>query len=208
MKNKYRKSGKGLEQTEEKFHKTNGWLTDDEYEIRLRRHRAETEDMSVKKLDGFPGIFSDYAVSRKDADKKTSYTVELRSLDSHTNFCTCPDFKKNFLGTCKHIEKILLKPVMIRRRKTDISEQLPERIDNNYFVGITEEQRKRYDEYEYQVSIMLRMAQKHPLREAEMKRLQRLLACMRMLCDSVFILDRKTKDAPKVDELFRILDDI
>ncbi|MFA6569389.1 MAG: DEAD/DEAH box helicase [Victivallales bacterium] len=534
MKKEYRKCGRECAQTEEKFHKTTGWLTDDEYEIRLRRHRAETEDMSIKKLDGFSGIFADYTVSRKDSEKPTSYTVELRSQDSRTNFCTCPDFKKNFLGTCKHIEKILLKenkkikskdkspfveiflehsgfaiqvraqvpdsskaktmqfiskffdvngdlnrpadeslmafsrevqsvdgnirksirisrgvreyavelarkrelelrkssfldemksgrrsadivkfplydyqvqgmiflaftgramlademglgktvqavaackllketsgvsktlivcptslkseweeqirkftdlplkivaggrkerlldyecgktfffilnyeqivrdeheineilrpdviildeaqriknwrtktasavkklrsdyafvltgtpienridelfsltefvdpkifgslfrfnrqfydfdgegktvgiknmrllheqlkPVMIRRRKTDISEQLPERIDNNYFVGVTLEQRKRYDENEYQVSILLRIAQKRPLREEEMKKLQRLLACMRMLCDSVFILDKKIKDAPKVDELFKILDDI
>ena len=534
MKKKYGEKRQGFNKEEDKFHKVTGWLTDDEYEIRLRRHRAETEDMTVKKIDGIPGIFADYAVSKEDADRKTAYTVELRSVDSRINSCTCPDFKKNFLGTCKHIEKVLLKeskknkakgkspfveiflehaefatqvkaqipektetgalqlisryfdvngvlnrpadealmafsrelqsvdenirenirlsmgvrehavelarkrelelrkssfldeiksgrrsadivncplydyqfqgmlflaftgramlademglgktvqaiaackllketsgmskvlivcptslkseweeqirkftdlplkivignrterlsayecgktfffilnyeqivrdeqeingilrpdaiildeaqriknwrtktasavkrlrsdyafvltgtpienridelfsltefvnpkifgslfrfnrqfyefdgegktvgiknmrllheqlkPVMIRRKKSEISEQLPERIDNNYFVGITPEQKKRYDEFEYQASILARIAQKRPLREEEMKKLQRLLASMRMVCDSVYILDKKFRDAPKVDELFEILDDI
>ncbi len=101
-----------------------------------------------------------------------------------------------------------LKPIMLRRRKSDIDEQLPERIDNNYFVGMTEEQSKRYGEYEYWASLILAQAKRRPLTPEEFEKLQRFLACMRMLCDTVYVLDRKFKDAPKLDELTRILEDI
>jgi len=99
-------------------------------------------------------------------------------------------------------------PVMLRRRKDQISEQLPERIDNNYFVTMTKEQRKVYAEYEYSVAILMSIAKYRPLRPEEHDQLQQKLACMRMICDTLFILDKKTKVSPKVDELSKILDDI
>ncbi len=101
-----------------------------------------------------------------------------------------------------------LQPVMLRRRKSEIEDQLPARVDNNYFVRMTQEQSKRYAEYEYQVSILSSMARRRPLRPGEFQRLQMCLACMRMLCDSVHILDQEIKDAPKVDELLKVLSDI
>jgi superfamily II DNA/RNA helicase len=42
----------------------------------------------------------------------------------------------------------------------------------------------------------------------EFERLQISLSCMRNLCDSVYIMDPKIKEAPKLDELMRILEDI
>ncbi|MFA6928845.1 MAG: DEAD/DEAH box helicase [Lentisphaeria bacterium] len=98
--------------------------------------------------------------------------------------------------------------IMLRRRKTDISEQLPERIDNNYFVEMSKEQRTRYTEYETIVARLYQMAKKRPLLPQEFERLQIALGCMRNLCDSVYIMDPKIKEAPKVDELMRILEDI
>lgn len=35
------------------------------------------------------------------------YRVHIRSLDRRANYCTCPDFATNELGTCKHIEAVL-----------------------------------------------------------------------------------------------------
>ena len=102
----------------------------------------------------------------------------------------------------------LVKPVMLRRRKDEISEQLPERIDNNYFVAMTMEQGKRYADYESIVVRLAAMARQRPLIPEEFERLQLALSCMRMLCDSVYILDQKITESPKVDELMRILEDI
>ncbi|MEM4247716.1 MAG: DEAD/DEAH box helicase [Candidatus Nanoarchaeia archaeon] len=99
-------------------------------------------------------------------------------------------------------------PIMLRRRKDEIEEQLPERINNNYFVKMTQEQNIRYGEHAHHVIILLEIAKKRPLTEEEMDELQRHLACMRMLCDSVYILDQKVSESPKIEELVRILDDI
>lgn len=102
----------------------------------------------------------------------------------------------------------LVQPVMLRRRKDEISEQLPARIDNNYFVPMTKEQSLRYADYELIVSRLAYAAQRRPLSPEEMDRMQQALSCMRMLCDSVYILDSKITEAPKVDELMRILNDL
>jgi hypothetical protein len=61
---------------------------------------------------------------------------------------------------------------MLRRRKDEIIEQLPERVDNNYFVELTPEQRKRYADYEYPASVLISIARRRPLRPEEMERLQ------------------------------------
>lgn len=98
--------------------------------------------------------------------------------------------------------------VMLRRRKGDISEQLPDRVDNTYFVKMTPEQRKRYAEHEVVVAALIAISKKRPLRPEEMDRLQMNLACMRMCCDTCYILDPKVNKSPKVDELERVLEDI
>ena len=85
------------------------WNTTDEYEIDLRKKRALAEPMNVERVDNGRKIFSDYIVSRKDVDHPGEYRVEIRSLRDRFNYCSCPDFKKNSLGTCKHIEKVLSK---------------------------------------------------------------------------------------------------
>ena len=33
--------------------------------------------------------------------------MTIRGFDVGDNTCTCPDFKANTLGTCKHIEAVL-----------------------------------------------------------------------------------------------------
>src|SRR5262249_14118831 len=41
-----------------------------------------------------------------------------------------------------------LQPIMLRRRKADVEEQLPQRTVTNYFVTMTAEQQGRYEEFE------------------------------------------------------------
>lgn len=98
--------------------------------------------------------------------------------------------------------------VLLRRRKAGIEEGLPERSDRNYFVGLTEEQAVRYAEQEEGAARLCAMAKRRPLSPKEMERLQRILAMMRMLCDTCYILDSKVKESPKADEAMRILGDV
>lgn len=101
-----------------------------------------------------------------------------------------------------------LRPVMLRRRKDDVEGQLPKRTINNYFVGMEDEQRKRYNEYNDRVARLLAQAKRCPLRKEEFEKLQKFLACMRMLCDTPYILDPNCRISPKLCELQNILEEL
>ncbi len=101
-----------------------------------------------------------------------------------------------------------VKPYMLRRRKVEVEDDLPARTVNNYFVPMTEEQQARYEDYALVVARIASIARKRPLREAEFKRLQLGLACMRMVCDTPYILDEKVRDCPKLEELERVLEEM
>lgn len=101
-----------------------------------------------------------------------------------------------------------LKPVMMRRRKEDVEGELPGRTITNYFTTMTDEQRLRYEDYQAPVQRLLHLARKRPLLKQEFERLQMLLGCMRMTCDTPYILDSDNRDCPKLEELERILGDL
>ena len=101
-----------------------------------------------------------------------------------------------------------LKPVMLRRRKGDVEGDLPPRTINNYFVSMADEQRKRYEEYDMRVAKILMRAKNRPLLKEEFEQLQRSLSCMRMLCDTPYILDSDCRISPKLHELENILEEL
>ena len=101
-----------------------------------------------------------------------------------------------------------LQAVMLRRRKEDVEGQLPGRTINTYFVPMHKEQTLRYGEYEAKAARLAAMARKRPLKKEEMERLQQYLACMRMLCDTPYILDQDCRISPKLKELDTILQEI
>jgi SNF2 family DNA or RNA helicase len=81
-------------------------MSDVQWQIILRQQIAEDENFNIQKIsDGV--VFADYKV--ENIKTATTYKVALRSADNSLNFCSCPDFKTNQLGTCKHIEGVLLK---------------------------------------------------------------------------------------------------
>jgi superfamily II DNA or RNA helicase len=99
-------------------------------------------------------------------------------------------------------------PVMLRRRKSDVESELPSRTVKTYFVGMADEQKVRYDEFARKAAQLVAQAQRRPLRAEEFERLQRYLACMRMLCDTPAILDPTCRISPKLEELERVLSDL
>lgn len=81
-------------------------MSDVEWQIILRQQIAADENYDIRKTsDG--AVFGDYKV--QSGKSYSTYKVALRSADNSLNFCSCPDFKTNQLGTCKHIEAVLLK---------------------------------------------------------------------------------------------------
>ena len=72
---------------------------------RVKRGRTEVR---VEHLSGDPGYGAWSARSLVSSTHvPVSYRVHIRSLDRRANYCTCPDFATNQLGTCKHIEAVL-----------------------------------------------------------------------------------------------------
>ena len=101
-----------------------------------------------------------------------------------------------------------VRPLMLRRRKADVEKELPGRTVKNYFVAMAEEQKLRYEDYRLPAAQLIAQAQRRPLRQQEFDRLQQLLACMRMVCDTPAILDPSCRISPKLEELEKILGDL
>ncbi len=92
-------------------------------------------------------------------------------------------------------------PILLRRRKADVETELPDRSDENRFVTLTEGQESDYLSHCETVNRLANIAKKRALRLEEHQRLMGALGCMRMLCDTQFILDKETRVSPKLDEL-------
>jgi SNF2 family DNA or RNA helicase len=73
-------------------------------QIDLRRQRAKDEHYQIEKKDR-KKIFGEYSVTNPRTGG--SYLITIRGFERGDNRCTCPDFRLNSLGTCKHIEAVL-----------------------------------------------------------------------------------------------------
>jgi superfamily II DNA or RNA helicase len=65
-----------------------------------RAERAKMEKMAVRSAEPAKP-WTDYVVTNRLSGK--SYHVALRGLELGDSTCTCPDFRTNTLGTCKHV---------------------------------------------------------------------------------------------------------
>jgi superfamily II DNA or RNA helicase len=102
-----------------------------------------------------------------------------------------------------------LAPIMLRRRKAEVLDQLPKRIDATKLVPMTEEQLKHHEENrEIVARIVARWRKTGYLSDAEQRMLTCALQNMRMSCNSTYLLDRKTDHGTKADELMNVLAEI
>ena len=74
-----------------------------EQQIAERRERAAGAVVKILERPA-GGLYGDYRV--KSASQKI-YRVAMRGPGLFENYCSCPDFAVNTLGTCKHIEALL-----------------------------------------------------------------------------------------------------
>ena len=101
-----------------------------------------------------------------------------------------------------------IRPVLIRRSKKDVALQLPERIDKNLFVPMTQEQLDAHNELKLQAArLVAKWHRMHFLSEMDRKQLLLVLSQMRMTCDSLFVLDERSRADTKVEEVMNILDE-
>ena len=99
-----------------------------------------------------------------------------------------------------------LSDILIRRRKKDVKLQMPKRTDKNLFIPMTKEQREMHDEWQESVNrIVIKWRTHHFISETDRERLLLFLSEMRMICDSSYILDQKTRYDTKVKECVNII---
>ena len=89
-----------------------------EQAIEDRTERAHKEKMRLKSSDS-KLLWTDYTITSAESGK--TYRLALRGWERGESYCSCPDFRKNTLGTCKHILNALRKlrrrfPASVRRQ--------------------------------------------------------------------------------------------
>ena len=81
------------------------------WQVALRRQFAQEQKFRVKNIGAEP-IFSEFHVTNPQTGK--TYRVAIRGERLGDNYCSCPDFATNTLGTCKHVEFTLAR---LRRQR-------------------------------------------------------------------------------------------
>ena len=111
----------------------------------------------------------------------------------------------------QHLDKIgqTLSPIMLRRRKTEVLDQLPARVDQTLFVPMTRQQTVFHEENREIVARIVQGWRKTGyLSEKDQIRLTCCLQNMRMSCNSTYLLDHTTDFGHKADELISLLEDM
>lgn len=76
-------------------------MTLESWQIALRQQFGRQQKFRLKNLGGHP-IFSEFEMTNPQT--RRTYRVAIRGRNLGDNYCSCPDFAVNTLGTCKHIE--------------------------------------------------------------------------------------------------------
>lgn len=93
-------------------------------------------------------------------------------------------------------------PLLIRRQKQDVFEELPQVIQKNVYVNLYPEQENYHASYMKGIAKILHKKHKTAF---DMQRLMLLLSSARMVCNSTFLVDKETHKSAKLVELKDIL---
>jgi superfamily II DNA or RNA helicase len=80
---------------------------------KLRLERARSEKFRIEPVRGGDALARRFRVF---SESRRRYLVELRDVAHPVNFCECPDYGVNLLGTCKHIQAVASR--FFRRART------------------------------------------------------------------------------------------
>ncbi|TVR68052.1 MAG: helicase [Spirochaetaceae bacterium] len=115
--------------------------------------------------------------------------------------------KKNTILGYRNLDMVheKLKSLLIRRTKKEVFESLPEITENTYYLDLAHEQAEVHQGYMHS---LLRIITKKFLTPMDIKMIQKILMAMRMVCDSTYLIDKKSNTSPKLVELVSILREI
>jgi superfamily II DNA or RNA helicase len=75
-----------------------------QWQAALRRQFGREQNFRLENIGSHP-VFSEFRVTNPAS--RSTYRVAIRGRMLGQNFCSCPDFATNTLGTCKHVEFVL-----------------------------------------------------------------------------------------------------
>ncbi len=114
-----------------------------EEQIEIRKKRAEDEKFKIQKI-GAEKVFTDYKIESSSGNK--TYRVAIRGFGTGDNYCSCPDYASNTLGTCKHVEAVL--------------NQIQKRIPKKYITYKEDKRCEVYLEYGKCLNVKIRLPAK------------------------------------------------
>ena len=106
MKNR-RPKKKPVKLTVSRTHKPDNMSLED-WQRLLRKQFGVQQRFRLQNKGDHP-IFSEYLLTNSETGK--TYKIAIRGSNPGDNYCSCPDYSINNLGTCKHIEFVLARLV-------------------------------------------------------------------------------------------------
>ena len=101
-----------------------------------------------------------------------------------------------------------LRPVMLRRDRSLVRDQLPERIVQRIDVPLSSVQEGIHDAALKAAGQLAQIMRRRPLTPSEQNRMLAALQQARMACDAAGLVDKETEESPKLDELETLLDEL
>ena len=99
-------------------------------------------------------------------------------------------------------------PVMLRRDRSLVSDQLPERTEVQLDIPMTNKQWELHDDALSNAGRLATIAKRRPLTPSEQNRMMAALQQARMACNAAGLVDKETEGSPKLEELCRLLEDL
>ncbi|MGH8548191.1 MAG: SNF2-related protein [Methylococcales bacterium] len=99
-------------------------------------------------------------------------------------------------------------PVMLRRNRTLVSDQLPDRTEVILDIPLSAMQQDLHDSALSAAGRLARISKRRPLTPGEQNRLMAALQQARMACNAAGLVDKETRGSPKLDELARLLEEL
>jgi len=101
-----------------------------------------------------------------------------------------------------------LEPVLLRRDRRLVEDQLPPRVEQRLDVPMTARQRDLHDQAMMTAATLGQIARRRPLTPNEEHRLLAALQTARMACNAAGLVDGETQGSPKLSELGRLLEEL
>jgi SNF2 family DNA or RNA helicase len=166
-------------------------------------------------------VRSDYAVILSGTPLENKLEELYSVMEFADNYCLGPywQFRADCIVTddggkvigYQNLNKVgeTARERLIRRTKKQVALQMPKRTDQNIFVPMTKEQMSIHEEYKQSVAnLVYKWRKMHFLTEKDRQRLLQFLSMMRMVCDSTYILDQKSRCDTKIAETMSILQSV